>query len=50
MDMDTKAELKALVETDLQDVVEEVVEHKAEPKEVVQKTDLSGGCCCGVGG
>ena len=40
--MDTKAELKGLVEADMQDVVEEVVEHKAKPKEVVQKKDLVG--------
>ena len=42
LDMDTKAELKGLVEADMQDVVEEVVEHKAKPKEVVQKKDLVG--------
>ena len=35
--MDTKAELKGLVETDTQDVVGEVVAHKDKPKEVVQQ-------------
>ena len=40
--MDTKAELKGLVEADMQAVVEEVVEHNAKPKEVVQKKDLVG--------
>ena len=40
--MDTNTSLKGLVEADMQDVVEEVVEHKAKPKEVVQKKDLVG--------
>ena len=45
LDMDTKAELTGLAEADMQDVVEEVVEHKAQPQEGVQKKDLVGGCC-----
>ena len=40
--MDTNTSLKGLVEADMQDVVDEVVEHKAKPKEVVQKKDLVG--------
>ena len=44
--MDTKAELKGLAEADMQDVVEEVVEHKAKPNEVAQKNDRVWGCCC----
>ena len=37
--MDTNTSLKGLVEADMQDVVEEVVEHKAKPKEVAQKKE-----------
>ena len=40
--MDTNTSLKGLVEADTQDAVEEVVEHKAKPKEVAQKKGLVG--------